>query len=120
MKKAYNKEFSSGFYLGLPTSDDFATIENSAAKEKKHYVGKVTHYFQKIGVATIKLVSELKAGDEIIIIGNTTGLEKSKIKHMEINKKSIPKAKKGDEIGIKSPKVRKNDEVYLIKKLKTV
>ncbi len=126
LKKVYNKEFSSGFYLGLPTSDDFSKTEHSSATEKKHFVGKVTHYFKKIKVATIKLVSELKIGDEIVIIGKTTGLlqggvptkgtKKSRIKHIEINKKSIQKAKKGDEIGLQLPLVKKNDEVYIIKK----
>ncbi len=116
LKKVYNKGFSSGFYLGLPTSDDFSKTEHSSATEKKHFVGKVIHYFTKKGVAAIKLVSELKLGDEIIIIGKTTGLKKSKIKHIEINKISIQKAKKGDEIGLKLPLVRKNDEIYVIKK----
>ena len=116
LKKVYNKGFSSGFYFKMPTSDDFAEIEHSAATEKKHFVGKVTHYYDKIGVATIRLVSELKVGDEIIILGKITGIIKSKIKHIEINKKSIQKAKKGEEIGLKLPQVRKNDEVYIIKK----
>ena len=114
LKKIYNKGFSSGFYLGLPTSDDFAKTEHSASTEKKHFIGKVTHYFTKLKVAKIKLVSELKIRDEIIIIGKTTGLKKSKIKHIEIKHKSVQKAKKGDEIGIKIPRVRKNDEVYIL------
>ncbi|GBE20263.1 putative protease YhbU precursor [archaeon BMS3Abin17] len=116
LEKVYNRGFSSGFYLGSPTPDDFARIEHSAATEKKHFVGKITHYYPKIKVATIKLVSELKIGDDIIIIGKTTGLEKSKIKHIEIKHKSVSKARKGDEIGIKLLQVRKNDEVFLIKK----
>ena len=115
LKKVYTKGFSSGFYLGLPTPDDFAKMEHSVATEKKHFVGKATHYFPKIGVATIKLVSGLKVGDKIIVIGKTTGLINSKIKHIEIKKKSVNQSKRGDEIGIKLPKLRKNDEVYLIK-----
>jgi len=116
LNKVYNKGFSSGFYLGLPTADDFATIEHSAAKEKKHFVGKVLHYYPKIGVATIKLVSGLKVGDEINVIGKTTGLIKSKIESMEKNNQALDITKKGDEVGLKLPLVRKNDEVYLIKK----
>jgi len=122
LKKVYNREFSSGFYLGLPTSDDFSSVENSSATEKKHFVGKISHYYPKVGVATIKLVSELKTGNQIIIIGNSTGIKKSKIERIEINKKSIKKGKKGEEIGIKLPPVKKNDEVYIIiknKKIKT-
>jgi len=117
LKKVYNKGFSSGFYLHLPTSDDFSKIEHSAATEKKHFIGKVLHYFKEIKVAAIKLVSELKVGDEIIIIGKTTGIKNSKVRRIELNKRSVQKAKKGDEIGVKFPLVRKNDEVYVIKKI---
>ena len=116
MKKVYNRGFSSGFYLGLPTSDDFAKVEHSKAKEKKHFVGKVTHYYSKIKVAIIKLSSELKIGDEIIVIGNTTGIIKSQVKRIEIEKKKVEKGKKGDYVAIQLPHVRKNDELYIIKK----
>ncbi len=115
LEKIYNKGFSSGFYIRPPTSDDFSTIEHSAATEKKHFVGKITHYFTKIGVATIQLVSELKVGDEIIILGKITGIIRSKIKHIEIKNKSVQQAKKGDEIGLKLPIVRNNDESYIIR-----
>ncbi len=114
LKKVYNRSFSSGFYLGLPTSDDFAKIEHSAATEKKHFIGKITHYFPKIQVATIKLVSELKVGDDIVIIGKTTGLEKAKVERLEIKNKSVGRGVKGQEIGLKIPNVRKNNEVYKI------
>ena len=114
LNKVYNKGFSSGFYLGLPTSDDFSKTEHSQSPERKHFVGKITHYYPKIGVATIKLVSELKIGDEIIVIGKTTGLQKSKINSLEIKNKQVQKGKKGDEVGIKISNIRKNDDVYVI------
>ncbi len=114
LKKVYNRSFSSGFYLAIPTSDDFAKIEHSAATEKKHFIGKITHYFPKIQVATIKLVSELKVGDNLVVIGKTTGLEKSKVERLEIKNKSVRKGKRLQEVGLKLPRVRKNDEVYKI------
>jgi len=116
LKKVYNKGFSSGFYLGLPTSNDFSNVEHSSAKEKKKFVGKINHYYPKINVATIKLVSELKVGDKIIVIGQTTGITNSIIKGIEINNKSVNSGIKGQEIGIKLPLVRKNEEVYVILK----
>jgi len=117
LEKIYNKEYSSGFYLKIPTADDFAKIEHNASQEKKHFIGKVTHYFDKAKVAAIKLVDELKTRDEIVIIGKTTGLVREKIASIEINRKPIKKAKRNQEIGIKVPSlVRKNDEVYVIKK----
>ena len=114
LKKVYNRGFSSGFYLGVPTSDDFAKVEHSAATEKKHFIGKITHYFPKIQVATLKLVSSLKVGDKVIVIGKTTGIEKAKVERLEIKNKAIKRAKKGQEVGLKLPKVRKNDQVYKI------
>ena len=114
LKKIYNKGFSSGFYLGLPTSDDFAKIEHSASTHKKIFVGKIMHYYLNQQVAVILLKNSLKIGDEISIIGNTTGIENCKISSMEKNKKQIQEAKKGDEIGIKIPLCRKNDDVYKI------
>jgi len=115
LKKVYNREFSSGFYLGIPTSEDFSKVEHSAAKEKKHFVGKVTHYYPRISVAKIRLVSNMKIGEDIIIIGKITGIEKSKIERIEINHKPVKQGKKGEEVAMKLPKVRKGDEVYLIK-----
>jgi len=114
LKKVYNKGFSSGFYLGVPTSDDFSKTEHSSAKESKHFVGKITHYFPKVGVAAIKLVSDLKIGDEIVVIGNETGVLNSKIERIEINNKPVLNAKKGQEIGIKIQRVRKKDEIYIL------
>ncbi|MCL5018487.1 MAG: U32 family peptidase [Candidatus Pacearchaeota archaeon] len=117
LEKIYNKGYSSGFFLKMPTADDFAKIEHSASQEKKHFVGKIIHYFDNVKVAAIRLVSELKVGDEIIIIGKTTGIVKTKVSSIEKNRKKISSAKKGNEIGIKVPSiVRNNDEVYVIKK----
>jgi putative protease len=120
LQKVYNKGFSSGFYLGLPTPNDFSDIEHSSATEKKQFVGKISHYYPKINVATIKLVSELKVGDYIVIIGKTTGITNSKVEGMEIKKSPVEKATKGQEVGIKLPLVRKNEEVYVIKKNKDI
>ncbi len=118
LDKVYHRGFSSGFYIKNPNYKDFSDVENSASKEKKHFVGKITHYYPKIKVATIKLSSNVKIGDEIIIIGKDTGIVKSKIDYMEINNKSVKEAAKGEEIGLKIKNAKKNNEVYKIIKNK--
>jgi putative protease len=121
LEKVYNRGFSSGFYLGVPTNDDFSKVENSAATTKKQFIGKVTHYYPKAGVGTIFIsTGGISVGDEINIIGNTTGIEKIKIKRLEIKNKSVKNASKGDEVGIKLPRVRENDDVYLIKETNSI
>ena len=115
LKKVYNKGFSSGFLVKSPTSDDFSNIENSNATQKKKFIGKINHYYPKVGVGQLKLNNgPLKIGENILIIGKTTGLIRHKIESMEIKKKPIKIAKKTQEIAIKLPRCRKGDELYLI------
>jgi putative protease len=115
LKKVYNKSFSKGFYLRLPTSDDLSDQENSSSKETKEFIGKIYHYYPKINVGLIKLNSgKIKLNDEIYILGKTTGVIKTKIETIEINHKSVSEAKKGDNIGLKLPCCRKGDDIYKI------
>ncbi len=76
-------------------------------------IGTVTHYYDKISVAIIKLDKELLPGNEILIKGNTTD-EKVMVEEMQFDHKPIEKGEKGQEVGIKvEGKVRDGDEVYL-------
>jgi len=114
LENVYNRQFSSGFYIKSPTSDDFASVEHSASKKTKKFIGKIYHYWKKPKVAAVKLnAGKLKIGDEIIVTGKSTFF-KTKIKDMEINHKKIKKVEKGQEVGIKLPKAKKGDDVYLV------
>ncbi len=82
--------------------------------EEKKLIGKVTHYFTKIGVGVVELEDTLRVGDEISIEGATTNL-RMKVDSMQIQHKNVTEAKKGDSIGLKVPeRVRENDKVYKI------
>ena len=81
------------------------------AKAKE--IGKVTHFFDKVGVAVIELSKGLKVGESIQIKGTTTDFTQ-KVDSMQVDHKNLDKAKKGDAIGLKvSEKVRPNDKVFL-------
>ncbi len=85
-----------------------------AKEDKKKLVGKVSHYYEKIGVAIVDLTGELKTGDEISIEGKTTSF-RQKVESMQIEYKNIKKAKTGDSIGMKViDTVRESDSVYKI------
>ena len=76
-------------------------------------VGKITHYYNAIGVGIIELSSALKVGDSIHIKGKATDFEQM-VDSMQIEHKEVQSAKKGDVIGIKTEqKVKEGDEVYL-------
>jgi translation elongation factor EF-1alpha len=78
-------------------------------------IGKVTHFFDKVGVAVVEVSGKLKNGDKIRIKGSTTDFEQA-VGSMQVENKPIKEAKKGQAIGLKvSERVRPNDMVYLIK-----
>ena len=82
--------------------------------EKKKLIGKITHYFSNIEVGVIELNDKLKVGDEISIEGATTSL-RQKVNSMEIDRKPVEKAGKGQSIGLKvEDRVREGDSVYKI------
>jgi putative protease len=63
-------------------------------------VGKVTHYFPKIGVAVVALSDDLNDGEEIRFTGPQTDFTQ-KVVSMQIQHKTIPNAIRGQEIGLK-------------------
>ncbi len=81
---------------------------------KKKLVGKIDHYYTKIGVAVIELSGALAVGDKISIEGATTNLQQD-IDSMQVEHKSVDSAKKGDSIGLKvTDRVRPGDNVYKV------
>lgn len=90
---------------------DFVFVVSGAAAEKKP-VGKIAHYFTKIGVAVIELSDELKAGDRISIEGMTTDIQQT-VDSMQIEHEKVAKAGKGQAIGLKvEQRVREGDLVF--------
>jgi putative protease len=117
LQKVYNRGFSSGFYLRLPTSDDFSKSDSGEQTEKKVFVGKVEKYWDKVGVAFVKMsFGPLSVGDEVYILGDKTGVIRHKVESMQIEKQDKQTVNKGDSVGIKLPMCKRGDDVYLIKK----
>ena len=78
-------------------------------------VGKITHYFSKIGVGVIKITSgSLKVGDKIRIKGATTDFEQE-IDSMQIEHEQVEEAEAGQSIGLRTKEhVREHDVVYKV------
>lgn len=83
------------------------------SEEEGKLIGKVSHYFSKIGVAVIELSGSLSIGDTVRIVGGETTDFEQTIDSMEMEHEKIEKAKKGDAIGTKvKEKVREGYKVY--------
>jgi putative protease len=63
-------------------------------------VGRVTHYFPKIGVAVVALSDDLKQGDEIHVTGPHTDFTQTAAS-MQVEHRAIAAAMHGQEIGLK-------------------
>lgn len=76
--------------------------------------GEITHYFDRIGVAVVKLTDTLKVGDKIQVKGATTDFTQT-IESMQIEHEQVQKAGKGQSIGLKTAeKARQGDTVLKV------
>ncbi len=78
-------------------------------------IGKVTHYFSKIGVAAIQITQDvLRVGDTIHVKGHTSDFTQ-KIDSMQLDNQSVQEATVGQSIGIKAAAhAREHDVVYKV------
>jgi translation elongation factor EF-1alpha len=78
-------------------------------------IGIVAHYFDRIGVAAIRITDDsLKSGDLIRIRGHSTDFEQT-VSSMQIEHEAVHQAGAGDEIGIKVDEpVHEHDKVLKI------
>lgn len=78
-------------------------------------IGVITHWFDKINVAVIKLNGSVKKGDKIKISKGDIEFEET-IDSMQIDHKDVNSAKKGDDVAIKLYESAKEGAiVYLVK-----
>jgi translation elongation factor EF-1alpha len=76
-------------------------------------IGKVTHYYSKLGVAAIEIQrGNIHKGDRIHIVGHTTDTELS-VDQLQREHHDIDAAEEGENVGIKvNEHVREHDDVF--------
>ncbi|MBO4340145.1 MAG: U32 family peptidase [Bacteroidales bacterium] len=85
LAEVFNRGFWDGYYLGAKMGE-WSSIYGSQATRKKTYLGKVTNWFNNIGVVEIKVeATDLHKGDEIIFIGATTGILEMKVEDLRVD-----------------------------------
>ena len=113
LSEVYNRGFWDGYYLGRKVGE-WTENYGSQATKRKVYVGMVTNYFSKIGVAEIKMETHSMAlEDEILIIGPTTGVVEEQLIEIRVELQQVDETKKGELCSIPvSTLVRRGDKVY--------
>ena len=115
LRSVYNRDFWDGYYLGRKMGE-WTQRYGSQATKTKIFVGTVTNFFGKINVAEIRMeTNDLKVGDDIMIIGPTTGVYEDKISEIRVDLKAVDSTEKGELCSIPTKDViRRGDKVYKV------
>lgn len=115
LSTVFNRGFWSGYYQGATTME-LSSNYGSAATTRKVYIGKVTNFFKKIGVAEILVeAAPLEQGSQYVIIGETTGALEGTADEIYVDEKPAEAAPQGVFCSIKtSSPVRRGDKFYKI------
>ncbi len=119
LAEVFNRGFWDGYYQGAKLGE-WSEIYGSHATRRKVYCGKVSNWFDRIDVAEITVeATPLSVGDEIMIIGATSGVTQLTVSDMRVNLKPCSQAEKGERCSVAIPvtpgteHVRRGDKVFL-------
>ena len=115
LAKVFNRGFWGGYYAGA-TVVEHSQNYGSSATRRKVYVGKVTNYFKRLGVAEVLIeASPLAVGDEILWMGETTGCIEQIVGEIRLDLNPVESVKQGDicSIKVKGGEIRRGDKLYM-------
>ena len=110
----FNRGFWDGYYLGAKMGEWSDVYGNKATRTKK-YIGKITNWFEKLGVAEVQIeTGEISVGDPVIISGPTTGVVEFDVPEIRVDLKPVQTAHKGELCSIPcKTKLRRSDKIFL-------
>lgn len=120
LSEVFNRGFWDGYYQGAYLGQ-WSDVYGSQATLKKVYCGKVTNWFDRIGVVEIAVESApLHIGDRAMAIGATTGVVEFSVEDMRVNLKSADVAGKGVRCSVAvdpslcpEGRLRRGDKIYI-------
>ena len=110
----FNRGFWGGYYAGK-TIVEHSTNYGSSATRRKVYVGKVTNYFKRLGVAEVLIeAAQLSVGEPILWMGETTGCIEQTVGEIRLDLQPVESVKQGDVCSIKveGGDIRRGDKLY--------
>ena len=103
LAEVFNRGFWDGYYLGAKMGE-WSAIYGSQATRRKVFVGKVTNWFSRLGVAEIEVqATELRRGDELMFIGNSTGIVQITVEDLRVDYKSAEACPQGKRCSVAVP-----------------
>ena len=103
LSEVFNRGFWDGYYQGARLGE-WSAVYGSQSTRKKTYIGKVTNWFSRIGVAEILIeTGELSLGDDILLSGRTTGVMEFTVTDLRVETAPAGKAVKGTSCSVAVP-----------------
>ena len=122
LAQVFNRGFWDGYYQGAYLGQ-WSDVYGSSSTRRKVYCGKVTNWFDRIGVAEIAVESAtLKVGMNAMAIGATTGVVEFDVDDLRVNLKPAVEAAKGVycSVAVKPSdgdpgfeRLRRGDKIYI-------
>lgn len=126
LSEVFNRGFWDGYYQGAKLGE-WSSVYGSQATRKKVYCGKVTNWFDRIGVAEIAVESvPLSLGAKCMAIGATTGVLEFTVNDLRVALKPAETAEKGvrcsvainpENEGVRDAQIqsrlRRGDKIYI-------
>lgn len=119
LRSVFNRGFWDGYYLGRKLGE-WSERYGSQATEQKVFLGLVRNYFGKIGVAEVQIQTNetLKVGDEVMVIGETTGVYRATIGEMRLDRDPVPEVHQGERFSFATKElVHRGDKLYRVDKI---
>ena len=120
LSEVFNRGFWDGYYQGAYLGQ-WSEVYGTQATRRKVYCGKVTNWFDHIGVVEITVESgALVKGMDVMAIGATTGVVEFKVEDLRVNLEPADRAVKGERCSVAvdtsicpDGKLRRGDKIYI-------
>jgi putative protease len=117
LARVFNRGFWDGYYQGKKLGE-WTNKYGSKATRQKRYVGRCTNFFKNISVAEffVEAIDQVKEGDELLIIGETTGAYEMVAQELHDNKGKVKsQIAKGAYFAVKTDHlIRRGDKLYVM------
>lgn len=113
LSKVFNRGYWDGYYQGAKIGE-WSEKYGSSATRTKFYCAKALRYYPRLGVGEFLLESgELRPGQELLIIGPSTGVIECKAEELRLDRDAEPLIVKGQVFSMPVPsKIRPGDKMY--------
>jgi putative protease len=113
LSTVFNRGFWDGYYLGRKMGE-WSDEAGSKATKRKVYIGKGMKYYENAGIGEFLIEAQgCEVGDELLIIGPTTGVVETVLKEMRVDNQETFAVKRGTTITFPvGEKMRPSDKLY--------